>query len=55
MNVSSKHWKPLRFMPCPLYLLRISRHLLIWMDRASFDSPDWWEILHYWHSKRPLS
>jgi hypothetical protein len=47
--------KPRPLVPCPLYCLRIMRHLMLLIDGPSFDSPDWWEILHYWYSKAPAN
>ncbi len=46
--------KPRQLIPCPLYCLRITRHLMLWLDSLSFEASDWWEVLHYWYSKKPL-
>lgn len=45
--------KPL--IPCPLYCLRIARHLMMWIDEPSWMASDWWEVLHYYYSKQPLT
>jgi hypothetical protein len=47
------HMRRKQFLPCPLYCLRIAGHLMEWVDELNFDSPNWWEVLHYWYSKHP--